>query len=246
MTEDKSLDLSEILFKLQEEWRSVFMAKIENQVFFYRPLGRGEYRKIATDVNLSDLQKQEVVCETCTLWPEKFDFEDCLAGIPTELYNQILRNSLLDSTESRERAVNYYRQEMFDFDNQISCIINEAFPNFDIEEIEMWDVERTAKYLASAEWKLHHLRGIPFTAPEGAYAAEPPQQQPEAPKVVTEEVTEPKNSRGGKKEKLTPERLAELKAKFPDIPWDQDTVMQTGGIVPDHVDTTPPALRTGA
>lgn len=137
---------------------------------------------------------------------------------------------------------------MFGLDNQITCIINEAFPQFDIEEIENWDVERTAKYLSRAEWKLQNFRGATFNEEYfnamTAQGEPQPQEEVQAPKQEVKQ--EPKDDGKPKKEKLTPERLRQLQAQFPEIKWDQDAVMM-GGIdaMADSVDTTAPALRPG-
>jgi hypothetical protein len=245
-------DLTDIYMRLQDEHRNVYLHQIENQVFFYRPLGRAEYKKLLEDERFNDMEKEELICQVCTLWPEDYDFEECDAGVPTVLARAILKNSYLDSVESRRAVLDFYRKEMFDLDNQITCIINEAFPQYDIEEIESWGVEKTTKYLSRAEWKLHNLRGLQFydtDAVESFYEAQERQQGTAAQdQVVTEEIEDKpkKNIRGGAKEKLTPEKLRELQAKYPEIDWTGDTILTEGPeAMADFVDTTAPALRPG-
>jgi hypothetical protein len=241
MAEPVSRDLTEIFLSLQEDNRNVFVYQADTEVFFYRPLGRSEYKKIAKDERFTDFDREELFCQVCTLYPENYDFEDCDAGIPTELAKQIMKNSLLDSADRRSNVTEFFRQEMYDLDNQITCIINEAFPQFDIEDIDSWDVEKTAKYLSRAEWKLHNLRGLAFVKPQGEFDGQPQPQEQLAATPPEEEQT----IRGGKKQAFTPEKLAEMKEKFPDIPWDKDTILTTGGIAYEHYDTLPPALRPG-
>lgn len=247
------IDLTAMVLDLQEEHRNVFVHQMDNEVFVYRTLGRQEYKNLLLNDQITDIEKEEVICEVCVLYPEKYDFQDCDAGIPTTLSEVIIKNSFLDSVESRKLVLNYYRDEMWDLDNQISCIINEAFPQFDIEEIELWDIEKTTKYLTRAEWKLHNLRGIPFNdvgeQMESYYKAAETNTNQEA---RTEEVEAPEeestNTRGeSKKEKMTPEKLAELKAKFPEIDWDKDRVAQEGidAFKNATVNTESPALRPG-
>lgn len=246
-------DITELFFELKDEYRNVFIHQIDDQIFFYRSLGRKEYKEILENEQLDDLAKEEVICSVCTLWPENFDFENCDAGIPTVLAKAILKNSFLDSLEERRALMNYYRMEMQDIENQITCIINEAFPQYDIEEIESWDVEKTTKYLSRAEWKLHYLRNIPFQNGETLESfyeqMEKQQQSANKPSVETVELGSESESGGRKKkakEKLTPEKLRELKQKYPEIPWEQDTILTEGveGMA-DSVDITPPALRPG-
>lgn len=250
------VDLTEIFLSLQEEHRNVFMIEAEGTVFFYRSLGRSEWKKIVQNEDLSELEKQDIVCSVCTLWPNNFDFNECSAGLPGILCKKILQNSFLDSVDSRKNVLTYYRNEMFDLENQITCVINEAFPQFDIEEIEAWDIEKTTKYLSRAEWKLHNLRGLQFTdasnQAESFYEkTEQQQHEPEPkPQKIQESKQEPKtNMRGGTKNKMTPEKLEEmrrLQEKFPEINFFADTILTEGeaGMV-DNVDIIAPALRPG-
>lgn len=256
-------DLTQIFLNLQQQHRNVYVQQIEDQVFMFRPLGRSEYKQLAEDENFNDFQKEEILCQACTVWPENFDFEECSAGIPTVLAKTIMKNSFLDSIDSRIAILSHCRQEMFDLDNQITCIINEAFPQFDIEEIEKWDIAKTAKYLSRAEWKLTNLRGMnmvadPFVAQQEQ--EEQPQQNMQ-PRVQTQEVEEDSPIRRGEietvaerqarlagktnKEKLTPEKLRELQAKFPEIYGNAGNIVTTVDGMQDSVDQSSPALRPG-
>jgi len=254
-----TVDITEIYLTLKEQYRNVFMFQIDTQIFIYRSLGRSEYRKILTDDRFDDMAKEELICQICTLWPENYDFDLCDAGIPTVLTQTIIKNSYLDGEQSRRGVLDYYREEMWDLDNQVTCIINEAFPYFDIEDIETWDIDKTTKYLSRAEWKLHNLRGLEFVEPQGDFYenqdAEVKQKQERAAvrteelnksEPVNKEEKEKTNIRGGAREKLTSEKLVQLRAQFPDIDWAADNGAQgIDGLAQDSIDVTAPALRPG-
>jgi hypothetical protein len=256
-TVQPTVDITELFLILKEQHRNVFIFQADSQIFIYRTLGRGEYKKILTDDRFEDMAKEELICQVCTLYPEEYNFDECDAGIPTVLMQQIVKNSRLDGEESRREILDYYRSEMWDLDNQVTCIINEAFPQFDIEEIEQWDIEKTTKYLSRAEWKLHNLRGLQFLEPQGGYQEDGSNAQTQQTNgrndVHTEEVKadngkkeEKTNIRGGKREKLTPEKLRQLKAQFPDIDWEADGGMQgIEGLAQEDIDPVAPALRPG-
>jgi len=264
-TEDK-INIFEILTDLQERYRNVFVFQTEDMTFIYRALGRKEYKDILQDSRFNDFDKEEIICDTCLLYPdpETIDWDNMNAGIPTELMKEIRKNSYLDGLGSRKDLLDFYRAEMYDLDNQITCIINEAFPNYDIEEIEAWDVEKTMKYLTRAEWKLQNFHGLEFKEAQGQFFDEETKEE----KPVVEEIQpdeEPpqkkKTIRGGdKKDKLTPDKikgnnigregtmsLEELRQKFPEVDWgSQDLGLQgEKGLQQDEVDSTPPALRPG-
>lgn len=167
----EEIDITALYFHLKEQWRNVFIAKIGNDYFIYRALGRQEYYDILESQQLNDLLREEAICSACLLWPENFDFMNCDAGLPTKLKEHILKNSYLDSFSARKPILNKYRDDMHILDNQITAIICEAYKNLDIEEVEQWDVEKTMKYFSRAEWTLHNLHGIPFQDSAGEEAA---------------------------------------------------------------------------
>ena len=255
------IDITSLFLRFSDEYRNVFILQLENNVMIYRSIGRKAYKDILLNKELTDLQKEEVICRECLLYPnpDTFDWENCDAGIPTQLRKAILKNSYLESIEDRELLKKYYRSEMYDLDNQITCMINEAFPNIDIEEIENWDVEKTIKYFTRAEWKLHNLRGISFIDPEEEQKID---KIAHGKKVTTSDKAH--NGRS-KKEKLTPENIGaesgkkvkalkkdksgmtyeEFIAKFPEFA--NDSVMSEGmnAFKNKEVSDLPPALRVG-
>lgn len=179
----EQVDLMKIYLDFAQKYDNVFIFQADEKVFIYRSLGRGEFKKIVDDKRFNDYQKEEVICSQCLLYPDPdniyWDNED--AGIPTRLSQEILAHSYLDSLERRRALHDYYRTEMYDLDNQISCIIQEAFPMLRLEEIEDWDVDKTTKMLSRAEWKLKTLRGLDFIPAEGEFTQEEheePQEQP--------------------------------------------------------------------
>ena len=239
-----SNDVINKIDQLEKEYRNVYWTHIEGDLYVYRPIGRKEYKDIALDETLETADKKDKIVQTCVLMPEDFDVDECIAGIPEMLYEQIIINSYLESNDTINGVLNYYRNEMFSLDNQITCIINEAFPQFDIEEIENWGVEQTAKYLSRAEWKLQNFRNFQFNE-EYFNAMEEANKEEEVKEVPKEEPKDNKQN-GKQKEKLTPEKLAKLKAQFPEINWEADSVMSDGiEGMRDSVDTLAPALRTG-
>jgi hypothetical protein len=257
-------DITEVFMNLKKEYRTIYIHQIDDQVFMYRPLGRLEFRQLLEDERFNDMQKEEIICQACALWPEEYDYDECEAGIPTNLASAILKNSFLDSIESRKLILARNRQEMFDLDNQITCIINEAFPQFDIEEIEQWDIAKTSKYLSRAEWKLMNLRGLEMSFDPIQEQGDSPQSQPQQnqQQVHTEEIDDSPikhgqietieerqarlNKKGGAKKKLTPEELAALKIKYPEMQWGDNALQETTiDSMKDSIDVASPALRPG-
>lgn len=258
-------DLTEIFIKLKDQYRNVFIHQFGQYVFFYRALGRKEYKTIIDDKVMNDFQKENVICEVCTLYPEGINFNELEAGIPSKLTELIIKNSFLDSIEARQNLLGYYRAQMYDLDNQISCLINEAFPQFDLEDIEEWDVDKTTKYLSRAEWKLHNLRGLQFVEPEGTFngqsATKAQTQSNQERRETTNAATDPSKTIRGKdkgKTKITPDKIREMEEfakKFPNFgsEWGEqygvdvskdDSVFKEGIKGLRGEGTLPPALKT--
>lgn len=242
------LDLSKLIDRFKEEYKNIYLYQFEDQVFIYRAVGRKEYTDLALKDSIGDEEKEEQLCKICTLFPKNYDFENCEeAGLPTLLANEIIENSYL-SKENRDRVMAYYRNEMYNLDNQINCIILSAFPHLRLEEIENWDVVTANKYLSRAEWILHNIGGIPLRE-----ADEQSDYVYQKENAVTEEITDdqPIKNTGAKpvkkagKTTMTPQKLAELKAKYPDIDWENDSgKLGVDGIRnAEAVDSRPVALR---
>lgn len=246
-------DLFELIMSLKEKYRNVFIYQTDEQLYIYRALGRKEYREICMNDQLSEFEKEEVICDTCVLYPqEEINWDEVDAGLPTELMKEIRKNSYLSDPQDRRNLINYYRSEMYDLDNQITCIINEAFPNFDIEEIDQWSVDQTMKYLSRAEWKLANLHGLVFKEPEGQFYDEAKQEEAsEAEEKVQPKEEKATTIRGGNKnDKLTPDKIREREEffrKFPEFAGLHDDGADgiEGLVNQEKIDVLSPALRPG-
>lgn len=236
----------------------VFMDQFgDSGIFIYRSLGRKEYRTIVSSEAISDCDKEEVICETCTLYPENYDFSNCdEAGLPTALAKRILEQSLLTDAMSLTNLIYHYRNEMnTDYNRQVSCVIHEAFPEFKLDGddgIENWDVMKTAEYMARAEFILHSLRGVPL-AQASIDTGDNNTSDDEQEETRTVSNKDGSQTRVTKKtinsrRSMTPEKLQKLKEIAPNIDWESDLgnagfdnlskIMQT-----KNVDTRPMALR---
>lgn len=271
---NNTTDFMELVNKFHDEYGIIFWDKIGDEFFIYRPLGRLEYRELMNS-DLTNEELEDEICRICLLYPENYDLNSCLAGIPKELSDLILTNSFLKKLEDKKQIINYRRLEMNDFDNQITCIINEAFPNHDIEEIEQWGMDKTAKYLSRAEWKLQILRNLPVNYEESDNLLEKEwimehsknrsvdsdleesnneynntkedsnNEENYEFKVETLEERE-KRLKNSKTRKKTKEEIAELKRRFPEINWEAEIDPNINiNDMRDNIDVTSPALRPG-
>lgn len=147
-----------IMDKLYKEYDNIVCTNIMDELFVYRPISRHEYKAIMI-ADIEDYEKQDLICNTCVLYPENYDWEDCIGGIPAELCNEILDKSCV-SLEDMGILIEMYREEMLELENQMVCIIAKAFPAYKISEIEKLDTINFTKLFTRAEWTLANLDGL--------------------------------------------------------------------------------------
>lgn len=157
-----TLYVMDLINDLSVAYRDIYWLHVDGEIYIYKPVGRRDYLEIINNEDLDECDKEDAIIKSCLLYPEVKDInlDEMPPGKFQKILKHILENSYLDSVDSRVNILNYYRQEMFLLENQIPCIINEAFPNYDIEEIENWGVEQTAKFLSRAEFKLQNFRNM--------------------------------------------------------------------------------------
>lgn len=251
----KVIDFNMIMAKLSEEHDIIHHVRIDDEDFIYRIIGRHEYKKILYNNNLSDLEIEDLVCKACLLYPENYDFDSCSAGLPSLLCKEILENSFLNDIEATLRLLRHYQDEMEELENQMICIISEAFPNYSLEEIESWNNLKFCKMFSRAEWKFNNLKNAELKSvtdlieqivelKDDGFAPEEigeiisnnnnqdtninPQQQMSGIQFNSSDNKEV--SRKGK-QKLTPEKLQEMQRMqelFPEIDWSNDEILRNG------------------
>ena len=156
---EKKVDIDAIIEDTFQNHDAVFFSEIDDELFIYRPLGRKEYKDIVTNQNLDDYEKQDTICKTVLVYPVDFDFDNCLAGIPDKLCQEIIEKSCLDP-ESMLYLLHMQREESGQLGSEMACIIAEAFPSYTIDEIESWNNFKFMKIFAQAEWTLINIRGL--------------------------------------------------------------------------------------
>lgn len=240
------IDIVEKIEELNEKYDTVYWTRVNGDIYVYKPLGRKDYVEICEMEVNEELKKDEVVKRTL-LYPDDINLGEMVSGEFETLYTTIAKNSFIDNINERLAVTLYYREEMYDVQNQVTCIIKEAFPNYDLEEIENWGIEKSAKYLSRAEWILQNLRGVPMNIEKASE---------EISKMLQKNIgkEEKENNKDNQKQNINQNNktnknkmsLAELKRKFPEVNWgDEDSVMEEGlDAFNDHVNTIPVALRT--
>lgn len=246
------LDILQKIEELKEQYDTVYWTRVNGTIYVYKPLGRRDHTEICA-MDISEEAKKDEVINRTLLYPDDIDIGEMASGEFNKLFETVAENSFISDLKQRAAVTLFFRQEMYDVQNQITCIIREAFPNYEIEDIENWGIEKTAKYLSRAEWILQNLRGIDMNIEQSeeqlAKIINEDQQQPQQPvqqQVQNEPVKQADNIDEYKpKRKENALSLAELKRKYPEVDWGEDAVANSGiDALNEKVSTIPVALRT--
>lgn len=151
----------EEILSLKTQHGDIYRTDIESQAYIWRRLTKAEFNMI-DQLGEEDEDKEDLIVNMCLIYPRHLDYDECHAGVPVVLANEILTHSgFVDETSAAILAE--HRAEMQNLETQMEAIIHKAFPSISLEEIESWDVPKTLKYYSRAEWILEILEGIPIT-----------------------------------------------------------------------------------
>lgn len=83
-------------WKKQWEGYDIYVTEIQEQYFIFRTLNRFEYKQIVALPNVDALQREEIICETVTLFPYSYKWDVMAkekAGLPSTFSQIIMEKS---------------------------------------------------------------------------------------------------------------------------------------------------------
>ena len=149
----------------KDEYFDIYQVELYGIVFTYRSLGYAEFQKIRETIPENE-EREEAVCRLTILDPVIEDWSEEIHGVvPQLLARQILTSSCLTADSGGE--VRLYRAEQKlqvkeSIEEQVACLVKEAFPEFTLEEILSWPIKKMCWYEARARWIMQNLRGMEF------------------------------------------------------------------------------------
>lgn len=84
------------IWKKQFTKEKIFHTQILEKHFIFRTLNRFEYKQIVAIENIDALHREEIICSTCVLWPQNYNFKYMASqdsGYPSTLAQIIMENS---------------------------------------------------------------------------------------------------------------------------------------------------------
>lgn len=154
--------LERIIIDAKNKYTAVFSTIINQEVYIWRLLTSSELEIINKTSIGEQYLKEELICEAVVIYPE-VDFATYKAGVPSVLAPLILDESGFSGYTKTKELLSKARVKIFsDFQEQANIVIASAFPQYRIEEIKGWDVEKLTTMVARAEWKLNVIDGKDF------------------------------------------------------------------------------------
>ena len=151
----------EVYDTLTKKYGQVYVySKHKEFPIFYKALTRAEHYSLFEQIEILDIHREDIICAKCIVYPYNLDIGELPSGLVSDLASDIMKVSLLNK-EGRKIAYYMAKEKMDNVDRQISNIIHEAFPEYDIEEIDNWNMVKTMDFLLRSEWILYHFRGRP-------------------------------------------------------------------------------------
>lgn len=82
--------------QFETDGHGIHLSTLYDEVFIWRTLSRNEYREIMALPNTDPLQREEIICEVCMLFPYDYNFTAMAsrkAGIPAQIAEDIMKES---------------------------------------------------------------------------------------------------------------------------------------------------------
>lgn len=82
----------------KKEWEGydLYVTEVLNETFVFRTLNRFEYKQLISLQKVDALQREEIICQTVTLWPENYTWREMAttkAGVPSTYSDIIMEKS---------------------------------------------------------------------------------------------------------------------------------------------------------
>lgn len=82
----------------KKEWEGydLYVTEVLNETFVFRTLNRFEYKQLISLQKIDALQREEIICQTVTLWPDSYTWKEMAtskAGVPSTYSDIIMEKS---------------------------------------------------------------------------------------------------------------------------------------------------------
>ncbi len=133
--------------------------KIGDQVFRFRSLTRKELREAEEKHRGSQVAIEDEICRIALISPKDFDFDTCLAGVPTTLCQVIIQQSNFLARPEVRDLLESNMDSMMEQGNRLDMLMMTAMPGTSLDEIEGLVPEEYIRRLAMSIFMLTNFMG---------------------------------------------------------------------------------------
>ena len=154
-------EVDQLVINLKKQNYSIYTTIIGDNAYIWRPLSRFERETAYISAGGDELLYEDLICNYAVLYPKGIDFSEYhLAGVPSALAPQIIRETGFDSTDKFLSEMALCKQNMLsNYVAQLETIIITAFPHYTFERMREWNIEQICDMAARAEFAIQKIHG---------------------------------------------------------------------------------------
>lgn len=165
--EEEEIDVDEIIKEWKKQYGYIYICELNDVNFIYRLLSNQEHNDIKNKTETNE-EYEEMICQRCVLDPLVDWDDEIYAGFSSSLAIDILEKSFLLSPVDKPLVISDIIDEKYaeveqSLEMQMPIIINFAFKEYSLKEIEEMPLPQQIDLLAKAKWALEYLYDIPLS-----------------------------------------------------------------------------------
>jgi hypothetical protein len=142
------------IFKIKNEYGSIFETSIKKQVILFRELTFSEFDLIAEfqkngDSTAADIE--DLIIKFAVIYPENFNADDYPAGLVSSLAEEVLEESGFSSAKRAKQIVEQKREEAAEVRTLMKAFVLSTISSFKPSDLDNMTFSKLAEYVALSE-----------------------------------------------------------------------------------------------
>jgi hypothetical protein len=142
------------IFKIKNEYGSIFETSIKKQVILFRELTFSEFDLIAEfqkNGNSTAADIEDLIIKFAVIHPENFNADDYPAGLVSSLAEEVLEESGFSSAKRAKQIVEQKRQEAGEVRALMKAFVLSTMSSFKPSDLDNMTFSKLAEYVALSE-----------------------------------------------------------------------------------------------
>lgn len=141
------------LADLRNQWGHIYEVQSSQGSIYYRGLTWNEFNDIIMNSFISSYRKEELIFNSCVVWPPKISVDDVPPGLVTYAADAIVKDSGMTDPEIAQNTLNEYREKAQTIHTSIKAVLLSQFELLRLTEddIDNMTFEQSAEKLVLCE-----------------------------------------------------------------------------------------------